>query len=92
MVQQKKKKVEQSNSGEGGGWCCSALLTSLTAVLCFWMADVLRESACVREFVQAGRVCSWVQFMKGVWARVTSQGQPGSQALHLAVCQETLWS
>lgn len=69
MVQKKKgKKVEQNNSGEEGGWCCLALLTSLTAVLCFWMADVLRESACVRARVcmcaQAERACSWVHFKK----------------------------
>lgn len=62
MVQ--KKKVERNNSGEPGGWCGSALLTSLTARLCFWMADVPRESACVCMCVQAKRVCSWVHFIK----------------------------
>lgn len=38
-------------------------------------------------------VCAWAYSLhKGVEAWVASQGQPGSQALHLAACQETLQS
>lgn len=47
---------------------------------------------CACNCALAERVCSWVHFIKRVEARVASQGQPGSQALHLAVCQETLRS
>lgn len=71
-------KIWSRVSGEEEGVCCLVLLTSLTEPFCLWIADVRRE--CVYSF------------HKGVEARVASQGQPGSQALHLTACQETLQS